>query len=148
MAEPAAKKDDKIISNGTKSQVWVKQPPPSTSPPEPVSFKYEGSIDNLCSSNVFVMGKPSATVESAATNSIPPSVQQEVITKGKIQTPNIDNTATITTGSSTVYVNGKKAARNGDKAKTWDYSTPPSPGIPKETENAKIEASGSVFIGG
>ncbi|MFZ2498187.1 PAAR domain-containing protein [Methanosarcina sp.] len=143
MAEPAAKMGDEISSNG-KSKVWVK---PEGSLPKPVAFNYEGSIDNNCSSNVFIMGKSAATVGSIATNSNPPAMQTEVTLQGELQTKNVNNTATITNGSSTVYINGKKAARNEDKANTWDYFTPPSPGTGLEIENAKVKATGSVYIG-
>lgn len=145
MAEPAAKEGDEISSDGT-SQVWVQpqgSPPPS---PKLVAFKYEGSIDNVCSSNVFIIGKPAATVDSTATNSTPPNKQGDVIGQGTVMTT-ADNTATITTGSSTVYINGKKAARNEDKAKTWNYSKPSPPGIPQKIENGKVKATGSVYIG-
>ncbi|MHC1754030.1 MAG: PAAR domain-containing protein [Methanosarcina sp.] len=147
MAEPAAKKDDITISDSTSkaSNVWVQ--PPGSNPPIAVVFSYEGNIDNMLSSNVFIMGKPAATVGSTATNSNPPDTQPAVTGQGRVITV-FNNIATITTGSSTVYINGKKAARNGDKAKTWDYSTPPSPGTPKEIENAKVKTIGSVFIGG
>lgn len=143
MTEPAAKKDDKIISDNT-SNVWVK--PPGSLPPKPVPFAYEGSIDNKLCDTVFIMNKPTATVGSTATNSNPPNIQPAVTSQGKVLTENINNTATITTGSSTVFINGKKAARNGDKAKTWDYSQGP-PGTPNEVENAKITATCSVYIG-
>jgi uncharacterized Zn-binding protein involved in type VI secretion len=135
---------DEISSNGT-SNVWVK--PPGSLPPKPVAFKYNGSIDNNCSSNVFIMGKSAATVGSTATNSKPPAMQTEVTSQGTLLTKNVNNNATITNGSSTVYINGKKAARNEDKANTWDYSTPPSPGTGIEVENAKVKAIGSVNIG-
>lgn len=147
MTEPAAKMDDKISSDGT-SMVWVQ--PPGSPPPNPISvaFSYEGPIDNGLSSNVFIMGKRAATVGSTATNSKPPNTQPAVSSKGTLITAPIDNTATITTGSPKVFINGKKAARHGDSAKTSDYSTPPSPGISQKIENAKVNATGSVLIGG
>ncbi len=147
MTEPAAKKDDRIISDST-SKVWVQ--PPGTPPPNPiaVAFSYDGSIDNGLSSNVFIMGKPAATEGSTATNSNPPATQAAVTSQGSLLTTTVNNTARIKTGSSTVFINGKKAARNNDKAMTWDYSLPPFPGTPQEVQNATIISSGSVFIGG
>lgn len=145
MAGPAAKRDDKIISDGT-SMVWVQ--PPGSPPPTPIAvvFTYGGPIDGGLSSNVFIMGKPAAIVGSTSTNSTPPSSQPAVTGQGMVIT-SVNNTGTITAGSSSVFINVKKAARDGDKAKTWDYSTPPPPGTPKEVENATVQASGSVFIG-
>lgn len=146
MPEPAAKEDDRIISNGT-SKVWV-QPP--SSPPLTVVFDYDGLIDSGLSSNVFIMGKPAATINSTATNSMPPNTQLDVTSQGTINTE-FDNTGTISTGSSSVFINSKKAAGNGDKAKTWDYSSstpaPPANDNALEIENAEVNASGSVFIG-
>ena len=145
MAKAAAKKGDQIISDGT-SKVWVQ--PPGAPPPTPISvaFSYKGSIDNGLSSDVLIMGQPAATIDSTATNSTPPDQQGAVTSQGKVVTP-FDNIGTIAAGSSTVLVNGKRAARNDDKAKTWDYSTPPSPGTAREVENARVEAAGSVLIG-
>ncbi len=144
MAEPAAKKGDIIKSDG-KGQVWV-QPTGSTSPISAV-FSYEGPIDNGLSSNVLIMGKPAAILGSTSTNSTPPASQVAVTGQGSILTQNIDDKATISTASSNVLINGKKAARNGDKAMTWDYSSGP-PGIGTQKENASVQADGTVLIGG
>lgn len=136
MAEPAAKQGDIIKSDGT-SQVWVQ----SESSPKLVPFTYAGPIKDQPSSNVRIMGKSAATKGSTATKL--PSLKEQfpsVLSK-------VDDTGTIITGSSSVFINGKQAARNGDKANTWDYSEGLSPGKPNEKPNAKVEASGSVFIG-
>lgn len=147
--KPAAKKGDKISSDGT-SQVWVQcyvplQPPYKY---QAVAFSYEGNIDSVFSSSVFIMSKPAAMVGSTATNSTPPNKQSAVTTQGNMITV-ANNTATITKGSSTVFINGYNAARSEDIAKTWDYSTPPPPGNnnAKEIENAKVKAEGSVYVG-
>lgn len=141
MAQPAAKEGDKIISDPESksgpSLVWIQgSQSPITSP-----LAYDGSLKKeYCSKNVFIMGKPAAIVSSKADD-------EDLVGKiTNLLTKNVDTTATITTGSSTVCINGKKASRNGDKANTWDYSTPTSPGIGKEVENAKVEATGSVYI--
>lgn len=146
MTEPAAKKDDKIKSDSS-SKVWVQ--PLGSPPPDPISvtFSYEGPIDKGLSSNVFIEGKPAATAGSTATNSTPPISQTNVTTQGSLRSI-VNDIATITTGSSSVFINGKKAARNKDVAQTWDYSKPSSPGIGQEVENAKVNATGSVLIGG
>ena len=145
MAEPAAKKDDIVVSDGS-SKVWVQPPGGPPPPPKAVKFSYKGPIDDGLSSNVFVMGKSAATVGSTATNSTPPAEQDPVILQGTVLTKP-DNTAAVSTGSSSVLINGKKAARSGDKGKTWDYGDPPSPGKPKQIENGTVNASSSVFVG-
>jgi uncharacterized Zn-binding protein involved in type VI secretion len=145
MAESAAKKDDTITSDGT-SKVYIKMP---TTPPSDslFLFTYKGSIDKSCSPNVFIMSKPAATVDSIAISNSTPKLDDQL--GGGTVELTVDNTATITSGSSSVYINGKKAARNKDIAKTWDYSTPPPPGNnnAKEIENAKVKAEGSVYVG-
>jgi hypothetical protein len=89
---------------------------------------------------------PVAVVGSSSQNAVPPASQPNVIAAGAPLSA-VDNTATVTDGSGTVFVNGKAAARNGDKAKTWDYSAPPSPGVGKEIENGSVVASANVFFG-
>lgn len=143
MAEAAAKQGDSIVSDGT-SQVWVQPPAPVN--PIAVPFSYGGSVDSNLASDVLIMGKQAAVVGSTATNDMPPDQQPAVTAVGRVLSA-VDNTSTISGGSSSVLIHGKSAARNGDKAKTWDYSTPPSPGVGKEVENAQVRASGSVIIG-
>lgn len=144
MAEAAAKQGDRIVSDGT-SQVWV-LPRGSTSAVT-VSFSYRGNLDGNLATDVLIMGKPAAVVGSTAQNEEPPDEQETVIAAGDVLTSTIDNTGTISVGSSSVLIHGKSVARDGDQAKTWDYSTPPSPGVGQEVENAHVEASGSVVIG-
>lgn len=136
MVEPAAKQGD-IIKSDVISQVWVQ----SGSSPQLVPFTYAGPIKDQLSSNVRIMGKLAATKGSTATNS--PSLKEQIPSV----LSQVNDTGTIITGSSSVFINGKQAARNGDKAEIWDYSTGSSPGIPKLKPNAKVGASGSVFIG-
>jgi uncharacterized Zn-binding protein involved in type VI secretion len=138
MAEPAAKEGDKI--SGT-SQVWVKLPESS---PSTVPFKYEGSIDKSCSSNVFIMGMPAATMGSTATTTPETSVPY---LQSPIDNPIDNKTATVATGSSTVLINNKSAARNEDKAEACDFSTTSSPGKCDKKQNGKVNATGSVYIG-
>jgi uncharacterized Zn-binding protein involved in type VI secretion len=146
MAQPAAKQGDQLVSDSS-SKVWVQPPGGPPPPPVTVPFAYAGQINAGLSRNVFVMGKPAATVSSTATNATPPASQPTVTGAGTPLSV-VDNTGTISVGSSKVFINGKAAARNGDKAKTWDYSTGPAPGVGKEVENGKVVATGQVFIGG
>jgi uncharacterized Zn-binding protein involved in type VI secretion len=145
MYGPAAKQNDTINSDGS-SMVWVQ--PPGSPPPTPVTtpFAYSGPITGNLSSNVFVNNQPAATVDSTATNSTPPASQPAVTGVGAVLSV-VNNTATIITGSSRVWINGKMAARNGDTANTWDYSTPPTPGTGMQIPNGTVAASSTVFIG-
>lgn len=143
MAEAAAKQGDRIVSDGT-SQVWVQPPGPVN--PIPVPYSYDGSLDGDLASDVLIMGKPAAVVGSTAENALPPNLQPPVTAAGTVLST-VDNISTISAGSSSVLIHGESAARNSDKAKTWDYSTPASPGVGKEVENAQVRASGSVIIG-
>ena len=99
-----------------------------------VPHPFTGIIDGALSSNVNVMGQAAATVDSTATNTPPhiPSVP------GSFKTPP-SNKATISSGSSSVNINGKKAARAGDKARTCDEVT---------QEVGTVVAVSTVLIGG
>jgi uncharacterized Zn-binding protein involved in type VI secretion len=116
MAQPAAKKGDQIVSDGT-SKVWVQPPGGPPPPPVTVPFAYGGSIDAVLSGDVFVNGMPVAVAGSSSQTAVPPASQPNVISAGTPLSA-VDNTATVTGGSQTVFVNGKTAARNADKATT------------------------------
>jgi uncharacterized Zn-binding protein involved in type VI secretion len=95
-----------------------------------------GIIQGNLSSNVKIMGQAAATVDSTADNTpshlpTPPGTSFQ-------QPP--ANKATIKQGSSTVKINGKPAARNGDMAETCNDPAPQPIG--------KVIAVGTVFIGG
>jgi uncharacterized Zn-binding protein involved in type VI secretion len=92
-------------------------------------------IDGGLSTNVRIGGMPAATVSSTATNQ-PPHLP---IGGPSFQIPPT-NRATIMTGSATVRVNGKQAARNGDTANTCNDPAP----LPVGT----VIAVGTVMIGG
>lgn len=128
MGQPAAKQGDKIV--GTDMHMIQ---PPGTASPVLVPHPFSGSIDGGLSSDVKVMGKPAATVDSTATNS-PSHVPQG----GSFVTPPKDR-ATIKMGSQTVKVNGKRAARNGDTAETCND--------PSDLPAGTVTASGTVMIG-
>ncbi|MGE5402344.1 MAG: PAAR domain-containing protein [Ignavibacteriales bacterium] len=138
MPEAAAKEGDNITG---KSTVWVQ---PGSSPTT-VPFTYNGSIDNSFSPNVFIMGKHAAIVGSKATTNPVPPVPNLL---SPIDNPVDNKIATITTGSSTVFINNKSAARNKDKAEACDFSTTPSPGKCDKKQNGNVDATGSVYIGG
>jgi uncharacterized Zn-binding protein involved in type VI secretion len=146
MAQPAAKQGDQLRSDGS-GKVWVQPPGGPPPPPQAVPFAFAGALTGGLSSTVFIGGRAAATVGSTATNATPPGAQPAVTGVGALLSV-VDNTGTVSQGSATVLINGKPAARSGDRAKTWDYGTPPAPGVGREVENAQVTASGTVFVGG
>jgi uncharacterized Zn-binding protein involved in type VI secretion len=132
MGRPAAKSGDKIVA--TDMHV-VLVPSGSGTTPTPKNLDFEGIIDGGLSRNVRIMGRAAATVTSTATNT-PVHTPPEGTT---FKSPP-SNKGTITRGSGTVRINGKAAARHGDKAKTCSEAINPEVG--------SVETSGSVSIGG
>jgi uncharacterized Zn-binding protein involved in type VI secretion len=131
MGQPAAKQGDRIMATDTHI---VLIPAGSGTIPTPLPHPFTGIIDGSLSSDVKIMGKPAATVDSTATNT-PAHVPQG----GPFQkTPS--NKGTIKMGSTTVKINGKMAARNGDMAMTCND--------PADLPVGKVVAVGTVTIGG
>lgn len=132
MGLPAAKQGDKIVATDTHI---VLVPSPSGPLPIPLPHPFVGIIDGNLSPNVKIGGMPAATVSSTATNTpphipTPPGVSFQIPPTNK---------ATIQLGSTTVTVNGKPLARNGDTALTCDDSSPLPAG--------KVIAVGTVLVG-
>ena len=131
MGQPAAKQGDRIMATDTHI---VLIPAGSGTIPTPLPHPFTGIIEGALSSDVKIMGKPAATVDSTATNT-PAHVPQG----GPFQkTPS--NKGTIKMGSATVKINGKMAARNGDMAMTCND--------PSDLPVGKVVAVGTVTIGG
>jgi uncharacterized Zn-binding protein involved in type VI secretion len=127
MGLPAAKQGDRIVA--TDFHIVI----PPAAPPILVPLPFAGIIDNRLSSDVNIMGLPAAVQGTTATNSpihIPPV--------GTFQTPP-NNQGEILTGSPTVFINGKPAARATDPAKTCND--------PVDLPVGQVIASGTVFIG-
>jgi uncharacterized Zn-binding protein involved in type VI secretion len=131
MGQPAAKQGDRITATDTHIELV---PVGSGTVPTPIPNPFTGVIDGALSSNVKIMGKPAATVDSTATNT--PSHSPK---SGSFQKPPT-NKGKISVGSSTVNINGKKAARNGDTAITCND--------PSDLPVGKVIATGTVIIGG
>lgn len=129
MGAPAAKQGDKI----TATDQHLIQPPAPASPLS-TPFPFAGIIDGGLSSNVNIMGMPAATQNSTATNT-PPHVP---VGGTFVKAPS--NKATIIAGSATVNINGKPAARSGDKANTCND--------PTDQPVGSVVAVGTVSIGG
>lgn len=102
--------------------------------PTPLPHPFNGTINGSLSNDVMIEGKPAATVGSTATNT-PPHIPQG----GPFQKPP-SNQGTIQMGSTTVFINGKAAARAGDTAMTCNDPTD----LPAGT----VVAVGTVMIGG
>lgn len=131
MGQPAAKKGDQIMATDTHI---VLIPAGTATVPTPLPHPFVGLINGALSSDVNIMGMPAATVDSTADNT-PPHIPQG----GPFQSPP-SNKATIKLGSSTVKINGKMAARNGDMAMTCND--------PSDMPVGTVLAVGTVLIGG
>jgi uncharacterized Zn-binding protein involved in type VI secretion len=131
MGQPAAKKGDRIMATDTHI---VMIPSPGGPVPTPLPHPYIGQLDDALSSNVNIEGQPAAVVGSKASN-LPSHVPQG----GPFQSPP-SNKATVQMGSSSVFVNGKAAARNGDPALTCND--------PADLPVGTVLATGTVLIGG
>jgi uncharacterized Zn-binding protein involved in type VI secretion len=133
MAQPAAKQGDVVQAMDTHI-VMVPSPGGPVPTPTP-GHPFSGMINGGVSANITIMGKPAATVGSTAMNQ-PPHLP---IGGPSFQVPPT-NQATITGGSSTVFINGKPAARNGDQAQTCDDINP--------MPHGQVIAVGTVMVGG
>lgn len=129
MGQPAAKKGDQVVAVDTHIVIVP------SAPPAPLPHPFAGIINGGLSSDVNVMGMPAATVDSTADNT-PPHIPTPPGTA--FQNPP-KNKATIKMGSSTVKINGKKAARNGDAAETCND--------PSDLQVGQVIAAGTVNIG-
>ncbi|TDQ01137.1 PAAR domain-containing protein [Labedaea rhizosphaerae] len=115
MSQPAAKMGDAVT--GTDTHI-VMVPSPGGPVPTPQPFPFNAKILNGCSTNVLIAGKPAAVVGSEAVI-VPPHVPSS----GSFQKPPTNN-GKIVVGSPTVLINGKPAARNGDKVLTCNDPVP------------------------
>ncbi len=132
-AQPAAKQGDVVQAVDTHI-VMVPSPGGPVPTPTP-GHPFNGIISGGLSANVTIMGTPAATMNSTAINQ-PPHIP---IGGPSFQVPPT-NQATIVGGSSTVLINGKGAARNGDMAQTCDDVVP--------APHGQVVATGTVLIGG
>ncbi|MBL4794567.1 MAG: PAAR domain-containing protein [Pseudomonadales bacterium] len=130
MGQPAAKKGDQIIATDIHI---VMIPSPGGPVPTPLPHPFVGQIDDGLSDDVNIEGQPAAMVGSKASNT-PSHIPQG----GPFQTPPSDK-GTIKMGSSTVFINGKAAARNGDTAMTCND--------PSDMPVGTVMAVGTVNIG-
>jgi uncharacterized Zn-binding protein involved in type VI secretion len=104
--------------------------------PTPLPHPFDGVLDGNLSGDVKILGQPAATVGSTATNTpahlpTPPGTSFQVPPA---------NRGTVQTGSATVRINGKPAARAGDTALTCND--------PTDLPVGQVVAAGTVRIGG
>jgi uncharacterized Zn-binding protein involved in type VI secretion len=131
MGQPAAKQGDQVVATDTHI---VMIPSPGGPVPTPLPHPFVGQLDGSLSGDVNIEGKPAAVQGSTATNT-PSHIPQG----GPFQKPP-SNKGTVQLGSTTVLINGKPAARNGDKAMTCND--------PADLPAGTIVAAGTVLIGG
>ena len=132
MGQPAAKQGDKIVA--VDMHVVMVQAGPSQVP-TPLPHPFMGLIDSGLSNDVKIMGLAAAVVGSTASN----TPQHVPIAPGVSFQKPPSNKASIQIGSPTVMINGKQAARNGDKAMTCND--------PADLPAGTVIAAGTVFIG-
>lgn len=131
MGQPAAKQGDQVLATDTHI---VMIPSPGGPVPTPLPHPFTGQLDGALSTDVKIMGKWAAIQGSTASNT-PAHIPQG----GSFQKPPT-NKATVQLGSSTVMINGKPAARNGDKAMTCND--------PADLPIGSVVAVGTVMVGG
>ena len=129
MGQPAAKQGDQV----TATDIHLIQPPGPSSP-VPVPHQFVGILNSNLSTNVNIQGVPAAFVGSTATTQPP-----HIPSGGAFVIPP-QNKGDVFSGSTTVFINSKPAARSGDTVMTCNDPAP----LPVGT----IQATGTVLIGG
>lgn len=122
MAMPAAKMGDSIVNQADIHIVLV--PSPGGPVPTPQPFPFNGKISVNTSLNVRINNKPAATVGSKGFN-VPPHIPGS----GTFQTPP-SNEGSISSGSNSVRINNKGAARANDICVTCHDIPPAGPQAP------------------
>ncbi|MCC6521718.1 MAG: PAAR domain-containing protein [Polyangiaceae bacterium] len=131
MDKPGAKQGDKVVAVDTHI---VLVPSPAGPVPTPMPLPFQGSLVDALSADVQIEDKAAAVKGSKAKNA-----PAHVPAGGPFQRPP-SNEATIQTGSGTVLVNDKPAARSGDTALTCND--------PADAPQGSVIAGGTVLIGG
>ena len=132
MGQPAAKQGDII----TALDIHIVLIPAAAGVPvpTPIPHPFNGVLTGALSADVLVQGMPAATRNSTADNT-PPHIPMG----GPFQKPPT-NKGQIITGSATVFINGKPAARSGDTALTC--------ADPVDMPGGVVVAVSTVLIGG
>lgn len=130
MSQPAAKQGDKVV--GVDTHI-IMMPSPAGPVPTPTPMPFSGTLLDQLSEDVMIEDMAAATKGSKAQN-LPPHVPAG----GPFQKPP-SNEGTIQTGSATVLINDKEAARVGDTAMTCND--------PADAPNGSVVCSGTVLVG-
>jgi uncharacterized Zn-binding protein involved in type VI secretion len=128
---PAAKQGDQVVAVDT--HIFLIPAAAGAPVPTPLPSPFNGILSQGLSTDVKIMGMFAATVGSVAMNT-PPHLPQG----GPFQKPP-SNQGRIIAGSTSVMINGKPAARNGDTALTCND--------PVDLPIGKVVAAGTVLIG-
>ncbi|MEY8199866.1 MAG: PAAR domain-containing protein [Colwellia sp.] len=129
---PAAKEGDLVIA--VDIHIVLIPAPPGPPIPTPLPNPFNGIINQGLSSNVKINGMAAATVNSIANNTPP-----HIPVGGPFQKPPT-NKGEIITGSLSVKINGKMAARAGDTAMTCND--------PTDMPIGTVVAVSNVLVGG
>jgi uncharacterized Zn-binding protein involved in type VI secretion len=116
MGQPAAKQGDTVV--GLDTHVVMVPAPPGPPVPTPLPHPFSGPLAQQLSADVLIERRPAATVGSVALNQ-PPHVPTPPGVS--FQTPP-GNRGSVKSGSATVKINKKAAARVGDPVETCDGS--------------------------
>lgn len=125
--KPAAKQSDTVVAVDTHLVVILGVPTPLPSP-------FNGPLVSGLSQDVFVENMPAAVQGSQAQNTVP-----HIPVGGPFAKPP-SNIATLTSGSSTVFMNGKPAGRVGDPVATCND--------PVDLPIGTIVGMSTILIGG
>lgn len=133
MGQPAACENDQI----TATDIHILMVPSPGGPvPTPTPHPFNGRLTENLSSDVRIGGRAAAVVGSGARN-MPPHVPSGPGTFQVLP----QNQGTIMTGSATVRINGKPAARVGDTVQTCQD---PAPNLMGQI----VSSNTTVMIGG
>lgn len=117
MTRPAARQGDPVT--GVDTHIVLVPSPPGSPVPTPLPHPFSGQVVEQVSTVVIIGGAPAATVGSVARN-VPPHVPTPPGTS--FSTPP-SNQGTVETGSASVLIDGRGAARQGDPVRTCNDPT-------------------------
>ena len=117
MGQPAAKQGDQMVA----VDIHIVMVPSITGViPTPLPHPFSGIFDTSLSTDVNIMGMPAATEGSIATNQ-PPHIPTPPGVAFQIPPT---NQGKVVMGSTSVFINGKGAARVGDLSETCQDPAP------------------------
>ena len=130
MGKPVAKQGDRVVGIDTHI---VLVPVPGGTIPTPMPLAFSGSLEDSLSTTMSIDNKRVALKGSGATNT-----PAHIPIGGSFQKPP-SNRATVSNGSSTVFVDNKALARANDTAQCCSD--------PNDQDTGHIVAVGTTFAG-